>query len=62
MWNHQSRIFSRLFIGFGCGLGLAALPLYLAETAPSRLKDKVGKYVFVEVGVLKANEVCDQGF
>jgi MFS family permease len=33
-------------VGFGCGLGLCALPLYLAETAPPQLRDRVGALIY----------------
>ncbi|KAF8303086.1 general substrate transporter [Clavulina sp. PMI_390] len=52
-------MFGRFLIGIGCGLGLCALPLYLAETAPARLKDKVGvlNQLSITIGILATQAI-----
>jgi MFS transporter, SP family, solute carrier family 2 (facilitated glucose transporter), member 3 len=52
-------IAARFIIGIGSGIGLCAVPLYLAETAPSRLKDKVGvlNQLLITIGILATQSI-----
>ncbi|KAF8321442.1 major facilitator superfamily domain-containing protein [Cantharellus anzutake] len=52
-------IIARLIIGFGAGIGLCALPIYLAETAPPRIRNRVGvlNQLFITFGILGTQSI-----